>query len=261
MVKKAVVIGINYSGKDYALRGCINDAKNLQSELMVNWGYQRSNTRLMIDTSPKDLVPTRENIIKSIDWLVEGVNTGDHLWFSYSGHGDQVTDTHNIKQSGKDDTICPIDFEATSEITDDVLRKILVDKIPRGVQLFCCFDSCHSGTVLDLKYTVKTNKPTKQGIDMSVVYQPNIRISNCDVVCLSGCRDEQTSADAYINGKSSGALTWAFLQTLSQNRGKPLQYGDLLYSVTTEVKKGGYEQVPQMSFGKDMSHTHIVVDL
>jgi metacaspase-1 len=31
---------------------------------------------------------------------------------------------------------------------------------------------------------------------------------------FSGCRDDQTSADANIQGMSEGAMSWAFLETM-----------------------------------------------
>ncbi len=37
------------------------------------------------------------------------------------------------------------------------------------------------------------------------------------VTMFSGCRDDQTSADASIEGASVGAMSWAFLQTMKKN--------------------------------------------
>lgn len=37
------------------------------------------------------------------------------------------------------------------------------------------------------------------------------------VTMFSGCRDDQTSADATINGTSEGAMSWAFLEMMRQN--------------------------------------------
>ena len=36
------------------------------------------------------------------------------------------------------------------------------------------------------------------------------------VTMFSGCRDDQTSADANIGGMSEGAMSWAFLQTMKR---------------------------------------------
>ena len=37
-----------------------------------------------------------------------------------------------------------------------------------------------------------------------------------NIIKISGCRDTQTSADAFINGKYQGALTFSFLKTTSK---------------------------------------------
>ncbi len=36
------------------------------------------------------------------------------------------------------------------------------------------------------------------------------------VTMFSGCRDDQTSADAHIQGMSEGAMSWAFLETMKR---------------------------------------------
>ncbi|KAJ3030844.1 UNVERIFIED_CONTAM: hypothetical protein HDU68_007619 [Siphonaria sp. JEL0065] len=66
------------------------------------------------------------------------------------------------------------------------------------------------------------------------------------VFCLSGCRDEQTSADTSFNGKASGALTYAILSALRANMN--LSYEELLVQLR-EFMKGEYSQIPQLSCG------------
>jgi hypothetical protein len=39
------------------------------------------------------------------------------------------------------------------------------------------------------------------------------------VTMFSGCRDDQTSADANIGGMSEGAMSWAFLETMKRGQG------------------------------------------
>ncbi|KAI9342349.1 caspase domain-containing protein [Obelidium mucronatum] len=66
------------------------------------------------------------------------------------------------------------------------------------------------------------------------------------VFCLSGCRDEQTSADATFDGKASGALTYAILKSLEANRN--LSYEELLLQLRGFMK-GEFSQIPQLSCG------------
>src|SRR3990167_4120733 len=47
--KKALLIGINYTGSPQALRGCVNDAWNVAHFLVNNWGYEPGNIRVLSD--------------------------------------------------------------------------------------------------------------------------------------------------------------------------------------------------------------------
>ena len=38
----------------------------------------------------------------------------------------------------------------------------------------------------------------------------------CDAVMISGCRDDQTSADAYMNNSYRGAMSTAFMDTYNK---------------------------------------------
>ncbi|USW53108.1 Putative Caspase-like domain superfamily [Septoria linicola] len=67
------------------------------------------------------------------------------------------------------------------------------------------------------------------------------------VTMYSGCRDEETSADAYIAGKNCGAMTFAFLETMKHNPDP--SYVQTLQSTRTNLRNSDYAQVPQLSVG------------
>ena len=96
--------------------------------------------------------------------------------------------------------------------------------------LVCFFDSCHSGTVIDLKYNYMSNcrpKVTKQNLKNSYdmtqwtdSYNYTIERSKeviGNIYMLSGCKDNETSADAVINNKNQGAFTCCLLETFKNN--------------------------------------------
>lgn len=66
-----------------------------------------------------------------------------------------------------------------------------------------------------------------------------------NVVMFSGCKDDQTSADASIAGSHVGAMSWAFLETVHKH-GADQSYLEVL-TRTRQVLKGKYTQVPQLS--------------
>lgn len=67
-----------------------------------------------------------------------------------------------------------------------------------------------------------------------------------DVWMFSGCRDDQTSADTSFNGQASGAMSWAFIQTMA--RSPQQSYVQVLQS-TRGLLLEKYSQVPQLSVG------------
>jgi Caspase domain len=71
-----------------------------------------------------------------------------------------------------------------------------------------------------LKQQKKAEKKKKKGgggpAQLSYAAQQNI--SAADVILFSGCADDQTSADATIRGTATGAMTNAFVATLTRVR-------------------------------------------
>lgn len=157
-----------------------------------------------------------------------------------------------------------------------------------GVRLTAIFDSCHSGSALDLPFIYSTQgvlkepnlaKEAGQGLlglvtsyargDLGGMastamsffkkatkgddtYQRNLRTktSPADVIMWSGSKDDQTSADAQIAGQATGAMSWAFISALTKN---PQQsYTQLLNSIRSELQ-GQYKQKPQLSSSHPLS--------
>jgi hypothetical protein len=64
-------------------------------------------------------------------------------------------------------------------------------------------------------------------------------------VLVTGCRDTQTSADAFINGAYNGALTFALVEAIRQSKGH-LTYRELHDRASGVLKKRNFDQVPQL---------------
>ena len=238
--KCGLVIGINYENDSNAkLNGCINDTKSIANFLKNRCGYQDDNIELMTDDTP--LKPTRQNIINAIQMLVQKVKktNAKEVWFSYSGHGSYIYSNYSPEETDwQDEALVPLDYASQGLIRDDILYEILVKQLPLDCHLFCIIDACHSGTALDLPYIYRTDTGVKQ--------QRNVE-NLANIIKLSGCRDSQTSMDAYINGKYQGALTFAFLKCMD----------DLEYNFTPKhlvqrckhyLNSNNYEQIPTMTF-------------
>ncbi|KAF2186786.1 peptidase C14 [Zopfia rhizophila CBS 207.26] len=70
------------------------------------------------------------------------------------------------------------------------------------------------------------------------------------VTMFSGCRDDQTSADAKIAGESTGAMSWAFLETMRREENPT--YVQALQMTRRLLDQSNYTQIPQLSCGVEM---------
>jgi hypothetical protein len=152
---RALLVGINYVGSSCELRGCHNDVDTMQRYLSTQ-GYEDGDMRVMLDDGEHE-EPTLANMIEGFQWLVDGAQSGDSLFFHYSGHGAQMKDDDGDEDDGKDECLCPVDFQTAGLLRDDIAFKYLVAPLQRGVILTCVMDCCHSGSILDLPYMFKAD--------------------------------------------------------------------------------------------------------
>ncbi|KXN72140.1 peptidase C14 [Conidiobolus coronatus NRRL 28638] len=293
--KKALLIGINYFKTKAELRGCINDVQNVKNFLIKAYGFKQDDMVILTDDQQDSkFIPTRQNMIKAMHWLVSDVKANDSCFFHYSGHGSQEQDKDGDDVDGFDETICPVDYERAGMINDDEMNSIMVKPLPQGCRLTAIFDCCHSGTALDLPYVyndegkLKSYNPAKVAVSTlasvgmsymsgnligaamglkdgieKIVNGKNATEKNkrekaslADVVMFSGgCKDDQTSADTQEQGVgSTGAMSYALIKSL-KSEPYDLTYIQLLNSVR-QILRGKYQQLPQLSSGRPMDMNH-----
>ena len=234
--KKALLIGINYNGTSSQLNGCINDINSIGTILTEKYAF-KSITKITDETTQK---PTRDVILASFaQFLASGVE-GDLLFFSFSGHGSSTLDRNKDETNGNDEMIITSDLKG---ILDDELKALIQTNLKKNVTLFALFDCCFSGTVLDLKYQYLDSLAN----DASTVNNNDAETIG-NVIMISGCNDEQTSADAYIDKKYQGAMTWAFISAITSLATKP-SWRDLLVNMRDKLKTSQFTQLPQLSSG------------
>jgi metacaspase-1 len=270
--RTALLVGINYNNNpDARLNGCYNDVVNVSQYIRSVLGYAPSAISILTDgnlnvststiTGASTLPPTRENILAGISTLINGMIPGDEAVFHFSGHGSLVRDTNGDEQTGFDSCLYTLD---DAIITDDEIRTLLINKVPRGARLYVILDCCHNGTGCDIRYKYE---------DYSILLSPpsvripiwrteqkaftNDKYANTigDVFMISGSRDEQTSADAYINNEYAGALTHALFSILRTNQARIRTYSwsELLREVRHFMRVNRYSQIPQIMTGQFIS--------
>lgn len=149
--KRALLIGINYTGMTGELSGCHNDVGNIKKYLIDVCGFNENEMLILMDDGVHHQ-PTRRNIIGGFQKLSEYAKAGDVVFVHYSGHGGFVRDTSGDEDDGYDETLIPLDFKEHGMIVDDDILDILVKPMPKDVTCTVLMDCCHSGTVLDLPY-------------------------------------------------------------------------------------------------------------
>ena len=270
MTKRAVLIGINrYSIPGADLRGCVNDVKNMQDVLTRYYGFKTEDIVVLTD-----LAATKIAIQAAIVDLVGQAQAEDVLLLHYSGHGANVPDDDGDEADNRDEILCPTDLDWKDPLRDDWLRREF-DKLLPGVSLTVIMDCCHSGT--------NTRALPMPDAPMIPRYLPNpwdimaeesgrklrgrlrgeLRTSprelrgETDVVeadipelLVTGCRDTQTSADAYIGNSYNGALTYYLVEALAEGEGK-ISYRDLHANTVAKLQQGDYDQVPQLEGRKE----------
>ena len=236
MKKKALLIGINYRGSDCELNGCENDVFSIKQVLVQKLGYNEKDIVVMTENiGPK---PTKKNILNEISKLVISAHEEDldEIWFHYSGHGINVKDRSGDEKDGYDECLCPVDCNTKGLIKDDLLHSYF-SKLPQKTRCVCVMDCCHSGSILDLRYRYLSN-------DKNVVENENCKIKG-NMISISGCRDDQTSADAYISNDWRGAMTTALIAVLEASN-YSISCGSLLFNMRRYLSLSRYKQVPQI---------------
>ena len=142
--KNALLIGINYNGQ---LAGCINDINNVCDLLISHQGFNSLNIHKISDDM--FIKPTRAVILSLFTEFIQNAKNDEMLFFAFSGHGSYTIDIDGDEIDGRDELIISSDFK---RITDDELSVIIRSKLNPSNVFFALFDSCFSGTVLDLKY-------------------------------------------------------------------------------------------------------------
>lgn len=265
MAKRAVLIGINkYQVPGADLQGCVNDVKNLKGALTTYYGFADKDIATLTDAQA-----TKKGMERAIKKLITKAKKGDVLLLHYSGHGSNVPDDNGDEADHRDEILCPTDLDWKDPFRDDWLRKTL-GKLRSGVNLTVIMDCCHSGTItrvmnpfdaprrqrylpcpLDLMAT-ESGRKLRGTLRGQLGKAPRGRKRKKDIVhadiqelLITGCRDTQTSADAYIGGSYNGALTYYLVESIKEAEGK-LTYRELHQRTAAKLKQEDFDQIPQL---------------
>lgn len=222
----ALALGLNsvdrnhYQGWSGQLNACEADAKSMLN-IAKSKGYALD--QLLTKDANRATFKMRMQI------YADKLQTSDILMLSYSGHGSQLPDLNSDEIDKKDETWCLYD----GQLVDDELYALLA-KFKKGVRILIFSDSCHSGSVIKAMYhsgwsdkVVSHAMPSdleqlvyyenKEFYD-SILTSKELRASsatiNASIILISGCQDNQVSAD----GKYNGLFTARMLDVWNKGR-------------------------------------------
>jgi metacaspase-1 len=270
VLRRAILIGINYINTQYRLNGCINDIKASFNYIIK--AFPSCTQFFVLTDEPVSLVapssnygivygkPTAREISNTMYISMFGLKTGDSIFIHYSGHGGRLRDINGDEVSGFDSCIYPCSNGKIERIIDDDIRKIIADRVPPGITCFTLFDCCYSGSALDLRYQYMPRKDGAGNIVSTPSFTENRRQSNTrgTVIYYSACQDNQEAAEYYstVNKTTTGAMTEAFLGML-RKYGNRINPRALLIETAQDLKNKGFPQIPQFESGLpiDMNRT------
>jgi metacaspase-1 len=172
----------------------------------------------------------RKKVTAEIKNAAKKLKKGDIFMLSYSGHGGQLPDRNREEADATDETWCLYD----GQLVDDELYTML-GEFAQGVRILVFSDSCHSGTVtkaayyqeqMDVRTTNVAVDETKyrfMPLDMvihtyrlnkdfydKILLRQDLKDAEdkvkASVLLISGCQDNQYSADGAFNGLFTSQL-------------------------------------------------------
>jgi hypothetical protein len=271
--KKALFVGINkfanYS--QFTLNGCINDAKDMAALYKDLLGFKASETTILTDAQA-----TKTNIMTNLKAMVADAKAGKlgYLVLSLSSHGTQMNDTSGDEPDGKDEAFVPHDiaekngtWDPAHIISDDELHDLFV-QLPANVLLEVYLDTCHSGSGMrgaefglhaprarfiappDHEFATKTAKMRGFTLDRPPVVSAKKRaamkeaVAGAHHILWTGCKANETSADAYFNGRYNGAFTYYFVKVMRDTKNQHSRK-DVVAKLRA-LMKGEFAQNPQL---------------
>lgn len=284
MAKRAVCVGINnFKDTDInALRGCVNDARNISQVLLRDFGFDPNGVRVLTNQQA-----TKRAYLEALEWLVTTARPGDELVLYTSTHGSHIPDKDGDEDDGEDEVLVIHDHDwETNVLTDDEIAQHIA-KLPRGVSMSLFWDTCHSGTMEDVcnptfntrdvsrpkpqahpnvvgsryleppawlyqgrrdvkrKAAPSSVRATSGGVRAASAHIHSEHGADFPSVSVSGCDDDQTSADASFGGVYEGAFTHCLLDVIRKSNGD-LTWEQLHQGVAKMIKDKGFDQVPQV---------------
>ncbi len=278
--KKALFVGINKFANypQFTLQGCVNDAKDMGALYKEVLGFKTSEIVTLTDAQA-----TKASIMANLKSMVADARAGklSTLVFALSSHGTQMKDTNGDEPDGKDEAFVPHDigekagsWDPAHIICDDELHDLFTT-LPASVLLEVYLDTCHSGSGLrgaefglhapraryvappEHEFDKKTAKMRGFKLDRPLTAtammgkakpakakEASKAVDGQHHILWTGCKANETSADAYFSGRYNGAFTYHLVKVLRDGKNK-LARKEVIAKMRA-LMKGKFAQNPQL---------------
>eukprot|EP01064_Diplonema_japonicum_P012194 TRINITY_DN19650_c0_g1_i1.p1 TRINITY_DN19650_c0_g1~~TRINITY_DN19650_c0_g1_i1.p1 ORF type:complete len:738 (+),score=121.67 TRINITY_DN19650_c0_g1_i1:24-2216(+) len=137
VVGKAVIIGVDYVGANTSAvpSTSVNAAKQLRNCLVAE--RFKGGIRMLVDDGNIDTIPSKENILDSIQWLATGSQPGHSVFFAFIGktaHGGH-------KETEGSGCLYPADHRTNGSIRGADVLQTLSEKLHNGSEAFILCDA------------------------------------------------------------------------------------------------------------------------
>jgi metacaspase-1 len=264
--KKALFVGINNfaSYPQFTLNGCVNDARDMAKLYKDLLGFKTGEIVVLTDSQA-----TKAGIMSALKSMVAAAKAGKlgYLVFALSSHGTQMKDTSGDEPDGRDEAFVPHDIAEKSGgwdrahiISDDELHDLFTT-LPATTLLEVYLDTCHSGTGLRgaefglhaprPRYIAPPDHEFGQRTARMRGFTLNRRDASASKnvagqhhILWTGCKANETSADAYFNGRYNGAFTYNLINVI-RDTNNALPRKDVVTKMRAAMK-GKFAQNPQL---------------
>jgi len=225
----------DYQGSGNDLRGCRNDIEDEIKKLKRE--FPEFQCLKYFDSQV-----TTQFFVREIQRVMSALPEDGRLYIKYSGHGTQVP---TVTEANKYNEALAL---YNGPLIDDEIYK-LQQQTPLGLRVLAKFDSCFSGDIGSRAFCNPGYRKARfmplQGVPL--MYVPVNRLAKTDEgqrwIIMSGCGEEQTSADAMFNGRANGAFTFYDLQSY----GRGTAHIDELSAVRKQLFNYSFTQRPELS--------------
>jgi metacaspase-1 len=274
----ALNVGINQfrNYPQFTLKGCINDVRNFSRILIDFLGFREQDIVELIDEQA-----TKANIIDALKSIINNARQGEYSYviLKLSTHGTQIPDARGTEVDHIDEAFVPYDVDQIDDnwdrahiIVDDDLAGML-STLPSNILLEGFADTGHSGIGIRILGFLRAIAPVPEMAPAIInrYVEPIRRTETRSTILLeeqnlqrhrmhdaltdynvrnhvwwSGCRDDQTSAEAIIEGIKGwhGAFTYHLCNEIRKSGNRKIRSA-LMDSVRMALA-GRYTQVPQL---------------